>query len=272
MIPIKLLPDGPDMDQVEALCSADPSIKGIWVVPKYSNPTGATYSDQVVDRLSSMKTAAKDFRIFCDNAYAYHDLYDEGTLLKNPLLACKAAGNPNRVYIFGSTSKISFAGSGIAAMAASSANIADIKNHMSVQTIGPDKINMLRHVRYFHDLAGIKAHMKKHAAILRPKFEVLYEVFDKELAGTGIASWTKPRGGYFVNLLTPPHCAKATVDLADKAGLKLTKAGAAFPYGQDPADNNIRIAPSLPPLHEIRKAMEIVSVCLQLAAVGRLLT
>ena len=271
MIPVRLLEDGPDMDEVEALCAADPGIKGMWVVPKYANPTGTTYGDRVVERLAGMPTAARDFRIFCDNAYAYHDLYDEGTPLKNFLAACKAANHQDRVYIFGSTSKISFAGAGIAAMAASTVNLEDIKRHMSVQTIGPDKINMLRHVRYFRNLAGIKAHMKRHAAILRPKFTTLYEVFDQELGDKGIARWTKPLGGYFVNLETPLHCARATVELADAAGVKLTKAGAAFPYGRDPGDCNIRIAPSLPPLHEIRKAMEIVCVCLQLAAIRRIM-
>jgi len=221
-------------------------------VPKYSNPTGNTYSAEVVQRLAAMKTAAPDFRLLWDNAYAVHDLYAEGDTLANVLEACSAAKNPDRAIVFGSTSKISFAGAGVAALASSPTNIADVKRHSGIQTIGPDKINQLRHVRFFKDFAGIVAHMQKHAALLRPKFEAVTEIFGKELGGKGIATWTAPRGGYFISLDTLDDCASEVVRLADEAGVKLTAAGATFPKGRDPRNRNIRVAPSLPPLAQIR--------------------
>ncbi|HEV8547565.1 MAG TPA: aminotransferase class I/II-fold pyridoxal phosphate-dependent enzyme, partial [Polyangiaceae bacterium] len=271
MITIELGADGPNLDEVEKLVASDASIKGMWCVPKYSNPTGNTYSDRTVERLAGMQTAAPDFRLFWDNAYAVHDLYAEGDRLKNVLEACKSAGNENRALVFGSTSKISFAGAGIAAMAASPANVADAKKHLGLQTIGPDKLNQLRHAAFFKDYAGVLAHMKRHAEILRPKFEAVTALFEQELGGKGIATWTKPRGGYFISLDTLDGCAKEVVSLANQAGVKLTAAGATFPYGKDPRDRNIRIAPSLPPLDQIRVAMEIVGVCVGLSSVRKLL-
>ena len=270
MVTVALGDDGPDMAEVERLVAADPSIKAMWCVPKYSNPTGTTYSDAVVKRLAAMKTAAPDFRLLWDNAYAVHDLYPEGDKLANVLVACAEAGNPDRAIVFGSTSKISFAGAGVAALASSPANIADVKRHSSIQTIGPDKLNQLRHVRFFEDYAGVLAHMQKHAALLRPKFEAVTDAFAKELGGKGVATWTKPRGGYFVSLDTLDGCAAEVVRLADAAGVKLTAAGATFPHGKDPRDRNIRVAPSMPPLAQVRVAMEIVSVCVLLASVKKL--
>jgi len=231
-------------------------VKGIFCVPKYSNPTGVTYCDEVVDRLATMKTAAQDFRIFWDNAYAVHDLTDSPPVLKNILESCAAAGNPDRAYVFGSTSKITFAGAGVCAMAASEANMAQVRKHLSLQTIGPDKLNQLRHVRFLRDMDGIRAHMRKHAEILRPKFAAVHEVFESALGGKGVAEWTDPQGGYFISLDTMEGCATA---------------GATFPYGRDPHDRNIRIAPTLPPLQEVRRAMEVVAVCVELAAVRKLL-
>jgi len=266
MIVVDMDEHGPDMDQVERLVASDASIKGMWCVPKYSNPTGVTYTSDVVRRIASMKTAAPDFRLFWDNAYAVHDLYDEGDALANVLSAAAAAGHPNRPYVFASTSKISFAGAGIAAMAASPANVADAKKHAAIQTIGPDKVNQLRHVRFFKDFAGLRAHMKKHGGLLRPKFEAVVRIFESELGGKGIASWTKPRGGYFISLDTREGCAAEVVRLADEAGVKLTGAGATFPYGKDPHNRNIRIAPSLPPLSQVEEAMQVVAVCVELAS------
>jgi len=271
MTTIELDGEGPNMDQVESLVASDASIKGMWCVPKYVNPTGATYSARVVDRLAAMKTAAPDFRLFWDNAYAIHDLYAETDPLKNILTACKAAGNANRPITFASTSKVSFAGSGISAMASSAANVADAKKHLGFQTIGPDKLNQLRHVAFFKDYPGMLRHMARHAEILRPKFEAVTDIFQKELGGQGIATWTKPRGGYFISLDTLDGCAKEVVSLANQAGVKLTAAGATFPYGKDPRDRNIRVAPSLPPLDQIKAAMEVVCVCVGLASVRKLL-
>jgi DNA-binding transcriptional MocR family regulator len=269
MITIELLDDGPDMDKVEALVAKDASIKGMWCVPKYANPTGTTYSSETVRRLAAMPTAAPDFRIFWDNAYVVHDLYDTTDPLDNILDACAKAGNPNRAFVFGSTSKISFAGSGIAAMAASAQNVADIKKHLAFQTIGPDKVNQLRHCLYFKNRAGVVAHMRRHAELIRPKFEAVINTFDRELGGKGIATWTKPRGGYFVSLDTLDGCAAAVVKKADMAGVKLTAAGATFPYGRDPRDRNIRIAPTLPPLAQVALAMEVVSCCVELVSVEK---
>jgi DNA-binding transcriptional MocR family regulator len=266
MIGVALNGDGPDMDEVERLVAVDPAIKGMWTVPKYSNPTGITYSDAVVSRLAAMRTAAPDFRLFWDNAYAVHDLYPEGDRLRDILATAAAAGNPNRPLVFASTSKVSFAGAGVAAIAASAANIADAKRHAGIQTIGPDKVNQLRHVRFFKNLAGVHAQMARHADLLRPKFEAVGKIFDAELGGKGIATWTRPRGGYFVSLDTLDGCASAVVRLADEAGVKLTGAGATFPYGRDPRDRNIRIAPSLPPLQQVELAMQVVAVCVELVS------
>jgi aspartate/methionine/tyrosine aminotransferase len=270
MLTVSLNDDGPDMAEVERLVASDPAIKGMWCVPKYSNPTGTTYSDAVVKRLAGMKTAAPDFRLFWDNAYAVHDLYAETDKLANILTACAEAGHPDRAIVFGSTSKISFAGAGVAALAASPANIADVKKHSAIQTIGPDKLNQLRHVRFFKDYAGVLAHMQKHAELLRPKFEAVVSTFERDLGGKGVASWTKPRGGYFVSLDTLDGCATEVVRLADAAGVKLTGAGATFPHGKDPRDRNIRIAPSMPPLAQVKTAMEVVTVCVLLASLKKL--
>ena len=270
MLSVALNDDGPDMAEVERLVAADPTIKGMWCVPKYSNPTGTTYSDAVVKRLAGMKTAAADFRLLWDNAYAVHDLYAEGDKLANILTACAEAGNPDRAIVFGSTSKISFAGAGVAALASSPANIADVKKHSAIQTIGPDKINQLRHVRFFKDYAGVVAHMQKHAELLRPKFEAVVSTFESELGGKGVATWTKPHGGYFVSLDTLDGCAAEVVRLADAAGVKLTAAGATFPHGKDPRDRNIRVAPSMPPLSQVKTAMEVVTVCVLLASLKKL--
>lgn len=270
MITVDLDANGPDMVAVERLVAEDASIKGIWCVPKYSNPTGETYSAAVVERLAAMPTAAPDFRVFWDNAYAVHDLYDTGDPLVEILSACARAGNPDRALEFASTSKISFAGAGVAVMACSAANVADAKRHLAIQTIGPDKLNQLRHARFFKDAAGVRSHMQKHAALLRPKFEAVTRVFEHELGGTGLAKWTKPRGGYFVSLDTLDGCARDVVRLADEAGVKLTPAGATFPLGSDPRDRNIRVAPSLPPAAQVEQAMQVVSLCVKLASARKL--
>lgn len=271
MISIPLNEDGPDMDLVEKLVKEDEDIKGIWCVPKFSNPTGIIYSDETIKRLATMPTKAEDFRIFCDNAYAIHFLEEPLPKQKNFLEACKEAGNPNRVYLFGSTSKISFPGSGIAFLGGSVENIEYIKKHMGVQTIGYNKLNMLRHLRFFKNFEGIIDHMRKHAQILKPKFDTILEVLSYELDGKDIATWTRPKGGYFISLDTLPNCAKSVVSMAEKAGVKLTKAGATYPYGKDPEDRNIRIAPSLPPLEEIKEAIEILAICVQLVSIEKLL-
>ena len=272
MVTVDMTAEGPDMDQVERLVTADESIKGIWCVPKYSNPTGITFSNAVVERLARMRTAAPDFRIIWDNAYTVHHLGDTPDRLANLFAASKAAGNPDRVLLFGSTSKISFAGAGLAAMAGSVANVRHIKAGLAIQTIGPDKLNQLRHVRFFRDMAGIEAHMRKHAAILRPKFAVVEDVLTRELGGSGVAEWSRPRGGYFVSLDTLDGCAKAVVAMAGDAGVQLTGAGATFPYGRDPRDRNIRLAPSMPSLNDIQQAMELFAVCIQRVSVAKLLT
>jgi DNA-binding transcriptional MocR family regulator len=270
MIPVEIDASGPDMDAVEKLVASDASIKGMWCVPKYSNPTGETYSAEAVERLAAMKTAAPDFRLFWDNAYAVHDLFDTTDPLVEIIGACAKAGNPNRPIVFASTSKISFAGAGVACLATSAANVADAKKHLGVQSIGPDKMNQLRHVRFFTDAAGVKAHMQKHSALLRPKFAAVDEIFERELGGTGLATWTKPRGGYFVSLDTLDGCATEVVRLADEAGVKLTPAGATFPLGKDPRNRNIRVAPSLPPASQVQTAMEVVALCVKLASARKL--
>jgi DNA-binding transcriptional MocR family regulator len=270
MIAVEMGPEGPNMDEVERLVRADPSIKAIWCVPRYSNPTGITYSAAVVDRLAGMPTAAADFRILWDNAYAVHHLVDRPAPLKNILAACKAAGNPDRPFIFASTSKITFAGAGVSVVAASTTNVRHLVAGMSIQTIGHDKLNQLRHVLFFKDAAGIAGHMRKHAAILKPKFDAVAEILERELGGTGVAEWGRPEGGYFVSLDTRDRCATAVVAMADAAGVKLTKAGATFPYGKDPRDRNIRLAPSLPGLDEIRQSMELVALAVQLVSIAQL--
>jgi aspartate/methionine/tyrosine aminotransferase len=270
MVNVELLDDGPDMDRVEELAAADPAVKGMWIVPKYANPSGATCSARVVERLAKMQPAAKDFRILWDNAYAHHHLTDSPPSLANLIEACKAAGNPDRVLCYGSTSKVSFAGAGLSVMAASEKNIAWMRLHRSRSTIGPDKLNELRHVRFFGNMDGMRAHMKKHAEIIKPKFDMVDRVLERELGGTGLGTFTKPLGGYFVSLDTLDGCAKAVVKMAADAGVKLTEAGATFPYGRDPRDRNIRIAPTLPKLGEIETAMEVLAVCVKRASLQKL--
>jgi DNA-binding transcriptional MocR family regulator len=272
MIVVDMDEHGPDVAQVQRLAAIDPSIKGMWCVPKYSNPTGVTYSDDVVKALASMTTAAPDFRLFWDNAYVVHDLFDTTDPLLNILQAATDAGHENRPLVFASTSKISFAGAGVAAMAASPANVADARRHIGIQTIGPDKVNQLRHIRFFKNLAGVRAHMARHADLLRPKFEAVDRVFERELGGKGVAAWTKPRGGYFVSLDLLDGCAAEVVRLADAAGVKLTGAGATYPHQKDPRDRNLRMAPSLPPAEQVELAMEVVSICVQLASLKVLTT
>ena len=271
MIPIEMGETGPDMDMVEKLVSEDASVKGIWCVPKYSNPGGITYSDEVVRRFASLKPAAPDFRIFWDNAYVVHDLYDTTDSLLNILDECRKAGNEDMCYIFASTSKVSFPGAGVAVMASSEANINATKKLMGFQTIGPDKINQLRHIKFFKNLDGIRAHMKKHAEILRPKFEIVLNTFDKELAGLGVASWHKPNGGYFISLDVFPGCAKTVHALLKDAGVVMTGAGATYPYGKDPLDRNLRIAPSFPTVSELEVAVNMLCLCVKLAAVEKIL-
>lgn len=274
MVTVPMDENGPDMDAVEELVANDSSFKGIWCVPKYSNPGGVTYSDEVVRRLASMKCAAEDFRIFWDNAYTVHHLYDnpaEQDQLLDIAAACVEAGNPNRYFKFASTSKVTFPGAGLAAMAASAENIAEIKKRMGVQTIGHDKLNQLRHVRFLKDAEGIAAHMAKHAAILRPKFELVLKLLSENLEGTGCGSWSNPRGGYFISFDAPEGTAKRIVSLAKEAGVTMTGAGATYPYKNDPKDSNIRIAPTLPPLDELEAAMKVFVCCVKLAAVEKLL-
>ncbi len=271
MIPVDYKADGPDMDVVEKLVAEDEEIKGIWCVPMYSNPTGITYSDEVVRRFAALKPAAKDFRIFWDNAYCVHHLSDDHDSLLNIIEECKKAGNPDMVFQFTSTSKISFPGGGLAVIVASKNNIDFIKNQMTVQTIGFDKLNQLRHCKYFKNFDGIKAHMKKHAAIIQPKFSVVLYVLNKEIAPLGIGKWVSPKGGYFVSFDAMEGCAKRIVSLAAEAGVVMTGAGATYPYGKDPKDSNIRIAPTFPSVDELRQAMEIFCVCVKLASVEKLL-
>jgi aspartate/methionine/tyrosine aminotransferase len=270
MIPIDMQENGPAMDQIETLVAADEAIKGIWCVPQYSNPTGSVFSDEVVERLAGMKTRAADFRIFWDNAYAVHHLVDTPIQLKNLLAACKQAGNPERAFMFGSTSKISFAGAGLAIMAGSQKNMQWVTNQMAFQTIGPDKLNQLRHTLFFKDMGGIEAHMKKHAAILKPKFDAVQRILENELKGKNIASWSKPQGGYFVSIDTLEGCAAKVIKKAADAGVKLTQAGSTYPYKNDPLDRNIRIAPSFPPLADIQAAMELVAICIQLVSLDKI--
>lgn len=272
MINIPMTPTGPDMDLVEKYVQEDAAVKGIWCVPKYSNPQGISYSDETVRRFANLKPAAEDFRIYWDNAYVIHHLYDDKQdEILEILSECEKTGNPDMVFEFCSTSKVSFAGGGIAAMAASKANLEFIKQSMTVQTISYDKINQLRHVRYFKNLDGMLAHMKKHAAIMRPKFEAVLEVLDKELTGLGIGEWTRPLGGYFISFDAMEGCAKAIVAKCKEAGVVLTGAGATFPYGKDPKDSNIRIAPSFPTPEEMAAATDLFVLCVKLVSVEKLL-
>ncbi len=270
LVNVDLTDDGPDMDRVEALAS-DPAVKGIWCVPRYSNPTGITYSEEVARRLAHM-AAAPDFRIIWDNAYAEHHLSDVRQDVPDILSACRDAGHPDRALLFTSTSKMTHAGAGVSAMASSPANIADARRHLAVQTIGPDKLNQLRHLRFFKDLAGLRAHMKNIAKILKPKFDLVQEILERDLGGKGIATWSNPNGGYFVSVNTPDDCARTIIDLAEKAGVKLTPAGAPFAYGLDPNNRVIRLAPSFPPLEDVREAMNIFTLCVELAAIRQQLT
>lgn len=271
MINIPMTENGPDMDMVEKLVSSDSSIKGIWCVPKYSNPQGIVYSDETVKRFAALKPAAKDFRIYWDNAYALHYIYDENIEIPEILSECAKAGNPDLVYEFCSTSKISFAGGGISAIASSEANLKWISKRLNVETISYDKINQLRHARYFKNGDGLRAHMRKHAEFLRPKFDVVLETLDRELTGLGAGSWMKPMGGYFISFDAVPGCAKAIVNKCKEAGVVLTGAGATYPYGKDPDDSNIRIAPSYPTLEELKQAAELFTLCAKLATVEKLL-
>lgn len=272
MINIPMTATGPDMDLVEKYVNEDPAVKGIWCVPKYSNPQGITYSDETVKRFAALKPAAEDFRIYWDNAYTIHHLYNgkEDKLLEI-LSECKKAGNPDMVFKFCSTSKVTFPGSGIAALAASKKNLDYVKSVVTIQTIGHDKLNQLRHVRYFKDINGMKNHMKKHAEIIRPKFHLVISTLTKELAPLGIGTWTNPNGGYFVSFQAMNGCAKNIVAMCKEAGVTLTGAGATFPYHNDPDDSNIRIAPTFPPIAELEKALEIFVLCTKLASVNKLL-
>jgi DNA-binding transcriptional MocR family regulator len=265
MIQVALKDDGPDMDQVEKLVAQDASIKGIWCVPKYSNPTGTIYSKAVIERLAAMKTAAADFRIYWDNAYTVHHLTAERIEIANILELCAAHGNPNRAFVFASTSKVTLPGAGIALFASSSDNVKWLLSRMTPRTIGPDKINQLRHVRLLKNEAGVLALMDKHREIIAPKFDKVLEIFQAKLTGIPGVSWTEPKGGYFISLNVPKGCARRVVALAKDAGVELTPAGSTHPLGQDPDDSTIRIAPTFPGLAEVATAAEGVAVCVQLA-------
>ena len=272
MINIPMSPEGPDMDMVEELVAKDDAIKGIWCVPKYSNPQGYTYSKETVERFARLKPAAPDFRIYWDNAYSIHHLYDDNQdFLVEILHECVRAGNPDIVYKFTSTSKVSFPGSGIAAVAASKANLNDFRAYMRIQTIGHDKVNQLRHVRFFKDLDGLHEHMRKHASLIRPKFEMVLKNLEEELGGRGIGDWTRPHGGYFISFDSMDGCAKAIVARAKEAGVVMTDAGATYPYGKDPHDSNIRIAPTYPSLQELEEAVKVFILCVKLESVNKLL-
>ncbi len=271
MINIPMTPEGPDMDMVEKLVSEDPAVKGMWCIPKYSNPTGYVFSDATLKRLASLKPAAPDFRIFFDNAYCVHDLYENAPELPDILALCRECGNPDIVFEFTSTSKISFPGGGIAAVAASEDNLEDIKSHLKFQTIGHDKINQLRHVRYFKDGNGIKEHMKKHADFIRPKFEKVLEILSEELDGLGIGEWTDPKGGYFISFDSTMHCADRIYELCKEAGVTLTNVGATYPYGKDPDNSNLRIAPTFPTIEELETATKLFALAVKLASVESLL-
>lgn len=271
MITVPMTAEGPDMDRVEALVAADDTIKGIWCVPKYSNPSGITYADSVVKRLAALPAKAADFVILWDNAYVIHHLSEQHDQLLNILTACTAVGHPDRVFMFTSTSKVSLPGSGVSAIAGSTAMMNWLRKHIQVQTIGPDKINQLRHMRFFGDLAGVMRHMERHAALLKPKFDLALHIFATELGGKGIATWSHPQGGYFISFDTLPGCAKKTAALAAAAGVQLTTVGSTYPYGRDEADTNIRIAPSFPPLAELEQALQLFTLCVEIASIEHLL-
>ncbi len=272
MIPVMMTPTGPDMDVVEKLVAEDETIKGIWCVPKYSNPQGISYSDATVRRFARLKPAAADFRIFWDNAYGVHHLYDDNQDYLIEILAeCKRAGNPDLVYKFSSTSKITFPGSGIAALATSPNNMEDFTKHLRIQTIGHDKVNQLRHVRFFKDIHGLTEHMRKHADILRPKFEAVENTLEEDLAGLDVGTWTKPLGGYFIMFDSLPGCAKDIVSRCKKAGVVMTGAGATWPYGLDPNDSNIRIAPTFPSLNDLQSAIKVFTLCVRISSAKKIL-
>lgn len=272
MINVEMTDEGPDMDAVEKLVASDRSIKGMWNVPKYSNPGGVVYSEKTVKRLASMKCAADDFLLMWDNAYCIHALYGEPAYIPEIVSECEKAGNKNRVIEFVSTSKMSFPGAGISAIVTSEENVARIKKIMSAQTIGHDKINQLRHVKFFKNADGLKNHMKKHAEIIRPKFELVLKMLSENLGDVENVRWSKPQGGYFISFYVPDGCAKRTVSLCKEAGVTLTGAGAAFPYGKDEHDSNIRIAPTLPPISELEEAMKVLCLCTKIAALEKLLS
>jgi len=272
MVPVEMVDDGPDMDAVEDMVADDATIKGLWCVPKYSNPTGAVYSERTVERLAAMKTAASDFRILWDNAYNVHHISESGPAdVLNILASCEDAGNPDRPLMFGSTSKMTHPGSGVALLAASEDNIADAVKKISYASIGPDKINQLRHVRFFKNMDGILEHMAKHADIVRPRFKAVDDALEDNLAGKGIAEWTRPDGGYFTSVDLLDDCAAEVVRLASEAGVKFTPAGATHPYGKDPRDRNLRLAPTMPAVDEVEKAMQVFCTCVELVSVRKLL-
>lgn len=270
MIAVNMDENGPNMDVVESLVGSDDSIKGIWCVPKYSNPTGITYSDKVVERLATMKTAASDFRIFWDNAYAVHDLYENGDKLKNIFDVARKAGTLNRVYAYTSTSKITFAGSGVSAFASSVENVNDILKRLAFKTIGPNKVNQVMHVNFMKNLDGVKKIMAKHADILRPKFELFDKKMEEAFKGDPFVGWSKPRGGYFISV-NVKGCAKRIIELSAEAGVKFTPAGSTFPYKQDDLDENMRIAPSVPTLDELDEAVDVLISAIKVARIERYL-
>jgi DNA-binding transcriptional MocR family regulator len=270
MIPVALNEEGPDMDEVERLVARDASIKGMWCVPKYSNPTGTVYSDAVIERLAAMKTAAPDFRLYWDNAYVVHHLTDDRIEIANVLELCARRGHPNRAFVFASTSKITLPGAGLAIFAASKDNVKWLLARFTPRTIGPDKINQLRHVRFLKDGSAIQDLMNKHKSLIAPKFRKVLDIFGEKLAGVPDVSWTRPKGGYFISLTVPHGCAKRVIALAKEAGVALTPAGATHPYGKDPDDRTIRIAPTFPELPEVAQAAEGVTVCVLLAAAEKL--
>ncbi|MDR2951740.1 MAG: aminotransferase [Treponema sp.] len=270
MIPIDMGSGGPDMDAVEKAVSSDPMIKGIWCVPKYSNPTGAVYSDDTVRCFARLKPAASDFRIYWDNAYGFHDFGDQKAFILNIIRLCEEAGNPHMPLVFASFSKVSFAGASVTCIASSASNCDFIRRRLVAQTIGPDKLNQLRHIRFFKDAAGVMAHMDKQAAILRPKFNMVEDTLNRELGGLGIGEWTRPQGGYFVSFDSLDGCAKRIVSLCAEAGVTLTPAGATFPYGNDPRDRNIRIAPTCPPLADLEEALGVFCCAVKLASVEKI--
>ena len=271
LVPVPMLADGPDMNLVERLACEDASIKGIWCVPKYQNPTGVVFSHEVLERFANLKPAAKDFRIFWDNAYCVHDLYpDEAEPLPDILSLCEQAGSPDLVYEFCSTSKAAFPGAGISGVAASAANLIELRRVWKFATIGPDKLNQLRQARFFRNTAGLKVHMARHAELLRPKFERVEAILKEDLARSGAGSWTEPKGGYFISFDTLPGCAARTVELCKKAGVKFTPAGATWPCGRDPEDRNIRLAPSYASMEEIEAAVHLFTICVRLAALESL--